>query len=151
MRKVDQVGVASMERHDSGSVTACVRDALPQLWGVAEWMDHQHGLISRRGRKSVDAYGKMLRRSRRDTPAQQRRHQVCSPIPSSLLAQMRTKMPGLELRNADHEQIRRTVLTVTQSAGKQACLFAEFAQRSGPTSCRRPRGIHGYMVRTGTL
>jgi hypothetical protein len=47
---------------------------------------------------------------------------------------MRTEMPGLELRKADHEQILRTVLTVTQSAGKQARLFAELTQHSGPTS-----------------
>jgi hypothetical protein len=55
-------------------------------------------------------------------------------MPGSLLAEMRTEMPGLELRSADHEQILRTVLMVTQSAGEQACLFAELTQHSGPTS-----------------
>jgi len=134
MRKVDQVGLTPMQRHDSCSVMFCVRYPLPQFWGLAEGIDHQHGLISRRGREGVDRYGEMRRCPRRDAPAQQRRYQVYSPMPGSLLAEMRTEMPGLELRKADHEQILRTVLTVTQSAGKQARLFAELTQHSGPTS-----------------
>jgi len=134
MGKVDQVGVASMKRHDSCAAMFCVCYPLQQLWGLAAWIDHQHGLISRRGHEGVDAYCQMRRCPRGDRPAQQCRYEVYSPIPSSLLAEMRAEMPRLELRNADNEQIRRTVLTVTQGSGKQARLFSDLTQDSGPTS-----------------
>jgi len=100
MGKVDQVGVASMKRHDSCAAMFCVCYPLQQLWGLAAWIDHQHGLISRRGHEGVDAYCQMRRCPRGDRPAQQCRYEVYSPIPSSLLAEMRAEMPRLEQTGA---------------------------------------------------